>query len=149
MPTLNPLGGNYMPYKDIKSLLEAEFPEKKVWSLPKNKLDYFNAHKNDGSFNGYELEEVSIDDLIRDNDLDNPITLNNHPETWSPTQSEDDIHPDKLEYKADLDTSPSDIIYGSRLANGKIRIGNGRHRTRALKNGGYTHLNIPIFNDKK
>lgn len=121
--------------------------QEKVWNHPQSKLDYFKAHQND-AFKDYNIEKVSIDDLIRDNDLNNPVALNNHPETWSPTQSEDDIHPERFEYKADLDNRPSEVINATRFPGGRIRLNDGRHRVRALKNGGYTHVNIPIYNQK-
>lgn len=133
-----------MAFKDIPSLLDSEYPSEKVWEHPKTKQKYI-----DDNFKGYKLEKVSIDDLIRDNDLNNPIALNNHPETWSPTGNEEDIDPSKFQYNAELDNSNSSIINATRRANGQLRLNDGRHRIRALKNGGYTHALLPIIDENK
>lgn len=100
--------------------------------------------KNSDVFKYYADEIIPIDDLIKDNDLDNPIALNNHAETWSATGNEEDIHPEQFQYIATKDTNPSEIINGTRKIDGTVRINDGRHRIRALKNAGYTHVKIPV-----
>lgn len=102
-----------------------------------------HIHSNP-AFHDYDIEKVSIDDLIRDNDLDNPVALSNHAEIWSPTGNEEDIHPEQFKYLSDKDQDPTDIIYGTRKLDGSIKLSNGRHRIRALKNSGYTHVAIPV-----
>ena len=133
-------------YKTIPSLLADQYNDTKTWVMPTNKQHYRANHKND-LYKYYDDEVVSIDDIIRANDLDNPIALNNHAEIWSPTQSEDDIDPSKFKYDSKKDIDKSDLIYGTRKLNGDIILSNGRHRIRALKNDGYTHAKIPITNE--
>ena len=111
------------------------------WIHKPSKINFIHTSPR---FKDYDIEKISIDDLIRDNDLNNPVALNNHAELWSPTKDEDDIHPDQFQYKEELDTDPYDIIYGTRNADGTIRLANGRHRVRALKNMGKNYVTIPI-----
>ena len=99
---------------------------------------------NSDVFKYYADETIPIDDLIKDNDLDNPVALNNHAETWSPTGSEDDVHPDQFQYIAGKDLNANELINGTRKIDGRVILNDGRHRVRALKNAGYTHVRIPV-----
>ena len=117
-------------------------PDYRVWEQSPIKKRYIR--ENPDVFKYYADETIPIDELIRANDLDNPIALSNHAETWSATGNEEDIHPDQFKYNSSKDTSFGDIINGTRLINGDVRLNDGRHRIRALKNAGYTHVRIPI-----
>lgn len=131
-------------HKSIVSLLNDEANKTKTWVHPINQQHYIF---DTPSFNEYDKTTVPIEDLIRDNDLNNPIALNNHPEIWSPTGSEDDIHPDQFVYDPSKNTSKNDVIYGTRKLDGRIVLSNGRHRIKALGNGGYTHAIIPVYDE--
>lgn len=119
---------------------------KKVWNHNDERLDFI---KNDPYFKDYELKEVDIDKLIQDNDLDNPVALSNHAALWTESGNEEDVNPGAFKYDPTKDTKKNEVIYATELPNGKIRLNDGRHRTRALKNAGYTHLNIPIIKGAK
>ena len=114
----------------------------RVWEQSPIKKRYIR--ENPDVFKYYADEVIPIDDLIKDNDLDNPVALNNHAAIWSPTGDEDDIHPDQFRYESQKDTNFGDVINGTRLLNGSVRLNDGRHRVRALKNAGYTHVRIPV-----
>lgn len=114
---------------------------KKVFNLPQ---EYIDVVKNDPRFVGYQMTEVPIDKLIEDNDLNNPVALSNHAQWWSPTGNEEDIDPSKFKYD-ESKYNKQEVINGTlNKLNGKITLNDGRHRTRALKNDGYTHIVIPI-----
>ena len=131
-----------MAFKDIPSLLDSEYPNEKVWQNPSIRNQQIAER-----LKNYKLEKIAIDDLIKWNDLNNPIALNNHAGIWSETGDEEDIHPDQFVYKPNLDTSVGEVINGTRKLDGSIRLNDGRHRIRALKNGGYTHAIIPIIDE--
>lgn len=115
----------------------------KVFHQSDDKIAYFNKTSNkDGQ---YELQTISIDKLIQDNDLNNPIVFTNHAEVWGGNEDEG-VNPNSLVYDASKDTDRKDIIYGKYVGN-KIKLSNGRHRVRALKNSGYEFIELPILKE--
>jgi len=96
----------------------------------------FQRVKNDPYFANHKFVTVSIADLIRDNDLDNPASFTRHG-LWG------DDHT-KYKYNKYKDEG---LIYATKNKEGQYKLGDGRHRIRALANSGYTHANIPVLDD--
>ena len=126
-------------YKDIDSLIEGEY--EKIWSHPRSSP---NKVRTNPELKGYDLEKVSIPDLVKSNDLSNKVNMSNHYEMWSPTGQEEDLNPDAFVYDREKDMNPNDFIRATREIDGTIKLANGRHRIKALSNGGYTHAMIPV-----
>lgn len=97
---------------------------------------YSERYKNDPYFENHKFQKVPIDTLIKDNNLNNPTVLN-YRAPW-----EGDIN--KYQFDPNKDKS---FVYGTKTPDGRYRIGDGRHRIRALANGGYTHVNMPILDE--
>ena len=131
--------------KFIADMIKDSQDEKRVFNMPQNKVDYI---KKDEYFKNHKFQEVPIDTLIEHNDLNNKVALSNHAQLWSPTGREEDVDPAQFKYEPEKDNDAHDVIYGS-SRNGIIKLSNGRHRVRALKNAGYTHVNIPVYSDEK
>lgn len=106
------------------------------FKMSQEKQDFI---KRDPYFAKHQFTKVPIEQLIKDNDLDNPISLSNRNDLWGK-----DIH--QYRYDSKQDTNSHDVIYGT-LRNGKIRLANGRHRIRALANDGYRNVWIPILKE--
>lgn len=120
----------------------------KAFEMPKGKLDYiakdpfFKRH--------YEMKDVPISRLVKDNDLDDPVSLSYHAE-WSKGEDEDgypiyDIG--SFAYDPAKDSSDGDVIYGSER-NGKLILANGRPRVKALANGGYETIRMPVLKESE
>lgn len=114
---------NYEKWKSAKP--------KKVFNMSENKM---NNYKNDPYFKNYKFEDVPLENFANNN-------LNYHSEVWG----ED---PTKWHYDSNKDDD-NDYIYASKDKNGKYKLANGRHRARALYNDGYTHMNIPVLDEKE
>ena len=131
-------------YKKMDDWLRNDFSGDKVFQHP-NARHYDVAQNPD--LKDYELEKVSLKDLIKYNDLDNPVNMSNHAQVWSPTGKEEDVNPSLFQYDPKKDTNPNELMRGKRDINGGIRISDGRHRLRALANQGYTHAIIPVYDE--
>ena len=129
--------------EDANDIFSIDEQSNKVFHQSNDKITYFNETSNkDGD---YELQTISINKLIQDNDLNNPIVFTNHAEVWGGNEDEG-VDPSSLIYDASKDTDRKDIIYGKYVGN-KIKLSNGRHRVRALKNSGYEFIELPILKE--
>lgn len=114
----------------------------KTLTIPKetlNKaLDIYFKDKN------YTIEKVPISQLVKDNDLLNDDDLESyHQTTWNNAKAKDlSIDENKLNKM-----SVGDVPYATKR-NGKLIIGDGRHRIRAAWNNGYKFIEIPVINDE-
>lgn len=98
-----------------------------------------NFISKDPYFANHRFQKVPLSQLIKDNDLDNPIALSNRSDAWGK-----DIR--NYHYDSKRDENPHDVIYAT-LRNGKMRLANGRHRIRALANDGYRNVWIPVLEE--
>lgn len=112
----------------------------KIFYLPKKQREFIDDNSYFKDRNA-KLEVVPIDTLIDDNDLDNKDTLSNHQALWG-------SNPEEYKYDSSKDSSAWEIPNATRLKNGKLSINDGRHRIRALKNDGYTHIELPVIVDE-
>lgn len=99
-----------------------------------------NQARKDLEKQGYTLKTLSIERLVKDNDLLNN-DIYNHEELWG-NNPDDYIFGDR-EIR---DWKYSDIM-SCTYKNGKYVLDNGRHRVRALYNDGYKYIEILIHNE--
>ena len=90
------------------------------------------------------VEKVSIDQLVKDNDLLNDEDLQSyHQRQWDNKKaSEFSIDKNKAN-----NWRLSEVPYAIRHKDGTLELGDGRHRTRALYNDGYKYVEIPVINE--
>lgn len=87
----------------------------------------------------YNLEDIDIDQVAQDNDLDNDTSMaERRPQWWGDDINKYNIKPDT--FKLSMITDPIRI---KTTSDGKLRIADGHHRLKALKNMGYTQ--VPAF----
>lgn len=91
----------------------------------------------------YEIKKVSIKKLVDDNDLLNDDDLESyHQIQWENKPAKDfSINIDKLN-----NMRASEIPYASER-NGKLILGDGRHRVRAAYNDGYEYIELPVIKE--
>ena len=90
------------------------------------------------------VEKVSIEQLVKDNDLLNDEDLQSyHQRQWDNKKaSEFSIDPEKVKmYRV------SETPYAVRKKDGRLELGDGRHRIRALYNDGYKYVELPVINE--
>ena len=119
-----------------------DYEAKKLYGLVSNKDfemsdDKISYITSNPYFKNHQFKKVPISQLIRDNDLDNPVSLSNRREMWG----ENPI------YQKQKDKNSRDVIYAT-LRNGTYRLANGRHRIKALQNSGYENIWIPVLEEK-
>lgn len=112
----------------------------KRFDFSKEELDSILRHaKYNGLMANYRLEDIDIDQVAQDNDLDNDTSMaERRPQWWGNDINKYSIKPDQL--KNSMITDPIRIKPSS---DGKLRIADGHHRLKALKNMGYTQ--VPAF----
>lgn len=95
--------------------------------------------KNNLVLKDYSLEDVDIDQVAQDNDLDNDRSMaERRPQWWGNDIDKYQINPERLKL-----TYINEPIRLKMSNDGKLRIADGHHRLKALKNMGYTQ--IPAF----
>jgi len=125
--------------KSVDETLAEDDKKKDTFKLPekiKNEfLDFYNKYHN------YEFKKVPIEKLIEDNDLLNDEDLESyHTKNWNGAKAKDfHIDNDKINK-----ITISEIPYATERENGKIILGDGRHRIRALYNDGFKYIELPI-----
>lgn len=116
--------------------------QKKVFKYPSH-VESQKHSLDDLISRGYEMQEVSIADLLNnDPGLSEAEDLGSyHNLIWGK-------EPDKFAFDENKvkDWGYSDGMYSSKK-NGKITLGNGRHRTKALANAGYDAIEMPVKNE--
>ena len=128
-----------MPYKDIPSLINGEFPHHKRFDFSEDELNSIKRMAKDHIvLKNYDLEDIDIDQVAQDNDLDNDTSMaERRANWWGNDINKYSIKDESL--KRSYITDPIRI----RNNNGKWQILDGHHRLKALKNMGYTQ--IPAF----
>lgn len=87
----------------------------------------------------YSFEDIDIDQVAQDNNLDTDFSMaERRPHWWG-----NDINKYTIKEDALRNSYITDPIRIKRDENGKMRIADGHHRLKALKNMGYTI--IPAF----
>lgn len=128
-------------YKTIDKMLGSEWGVgDKVWSHPRSNAFKMSSEPNLTRYKDYALEKVPIDDLIKNIDYS---SLGER-EDW---QTNGVTDPTKFVYDPKKDNNPLHIINATRKSDGSYQVNEGRHRLIALKNGGYTHAVIPIYDE--
>ena len=134
--SMNEAKGDYPhSYKQLDVFLKNEQPGEKVWSNPRAYVHHFKPNEN---YPTHMFRKVSIDDLIKGIDMQ---TMDSHQDIWSVDGKYDTS---LFQYDKDKDTNLNDFIRATRDENNNYKIDDGRHRLIALKNGGFTHVVIPI-----
>ena len=95
---------------------------------------------------GYELKTVSLQKISDDNDLDDKdkSLSSSRPQMWGT-----DVNKYAFDGSKIKDWNYSDIMSVVERPDGTLELDNGRHRCKALLNGGYTHIEIPVMRAKK
>ena len=126
-----------MPFKDIPSILE---PKHRPFEFSKDEIETIKRYaKYHPMLSMYDLEDIDIDQVAQDNDLDHDTSMaERRPQWWGNDINKYSIKPDQLKYS--MITDPIRLKYSE---DGKLRIADGHHRLKALKNMGYTQ--IPAF----
>lgn len=125
-------------YKRIDAYLRNEQPGEKVWSNPRNVQWEFQKHPD---YPDHELTKVKIDDLLKNVDYS---TLGNHRADW---EVNGELNPRLFSYDSKKDTNLHHLINATQHNDGSYDINDGRHRLIALKNAGYTHAVIPVYDE--
>jgi len=90
---------------------------------------------------GYKLETIRIEDLVKDNNLLDNKELDYHKAIWGPNP--DDYRMDDME----IDSWNFNDAMSCVRKDNKLLLNNGKHRTRALYNSGYEFIEIPVLSE--
>lgn len=95
---------------------------------------------------GYELKTVSLQKISDDNDLDDKdkSLSSSRPQMWGT-----DVNKYAFDGSKIRNWEYGDIMSAEERPDGTIELDNGRHRCKALLNGGYTHIEIPVRKARK
>ena len=117
-----------------------ESVDSKTFTFPnlRQAIDFFWKDRN------AKIETVPIKKLVDDNDLLNDWDLQSyHQRQWDNKKaSEFSIDKDKVN-----SMRISEVPYAVRKKDGKLELGDGRHRTRALYNDGYEYVTLPVITE--
>ena len=95
--------------------------------------------KNNLVLKDYALEDIDIDQVAQDNDLDTDTSMaERRANWWGNDINKYSIDPERLKL-----TYINEPIRVKMTSDGKLRIADGHHRLKALKNMGYTQ--VPAF----
>lgn len=95
---------------------------------------------------GYELKTVSLQKISDDNDLDDKdkSLSSSRPQMWGT-----DVNKYAFDGSKIRNWEYGDIMSAEERPDGTLELDNGRHRCKALLNGGYTHIEIPVRKARK
>ncbi len=101
-------------------------------------IDYYWSDRD------VKVERVPIEQLVKDNNLLNDCDLESyHKALWgNKPASEFSIDTNKVN-----SMRTTEVPYVVRKKDGKLELGDGRHRTRALYNDGYKYVELPVINE--
>lgn len=103
-------------------------------------IDYYWKDRN------ANVEKVSIQQLVDDNNLlDDDDLQSYHQRQWDNKKAKE-FSIDKGKVNS---MRLSEVPYAVRHKDGKLELGDGRHRTRALYNDGYKFVEIPVLTEQK
>ena len=129
---------HYFKYKN------EDLNEEKVLRFPQKEVDdLMNALGP--IYKGIEVKKLPIDKLVKDNDLLNDKGLESyHQGKWNHAKAKD-FHIDQEKIDA---TRMMGIPFVVQKKDGTWAISDGKHRTRAAYNDGYTHVEYPFYVDE-
>ena len=127
-------------YKSPLELSNALVNGHKRFEFSNDELNSIKFHaRHNLVLKDYDLEDIDIDQVAQDNDLDNDTSMaERRPQWWGNDINKYSITPEKFKY-----SMMSDPIRLKYTSDGKLRIADGHHRLKALKNMGYTQ--VPAF----
>ena len=131
--------GWYDTYGLIKSDLN-ESLDSKTFTFPnlRQAIDFFWKDRD------AKIETVPIKKLVDDNDLLNDEDLQSYHQRQWDNKKASEFSIDKNKAKM---WRVSEVPYAVRKKDGKLELGDGRHRTRALYNDGYEYVTLPVINE--
>ena len=133
-------------YVDEKDSIKAKgmsesLKESKTFTFPniEKAIEYYWKDRN------ATIEKLPIKQLVDDNNLLNDEDLQSyHQRAWDNKKaSEFSINQDKVN-----NMRMSEVPYAVKKKNGKLELGDGRHRVRALYNDGYDYVVMPLLIDE-
>lgn len=126
--------------KTYKSPLEqADSMSHKKFEFSPEEISRIKRYANNSLMSDYSLEDIDIEQVAQDNNLDNDTSMAERRANWWGN----DINKYKIKDESLRRSYITDPIRIKRDENGKLRIADGHHRLKALKNMGYT--TIPAF----
>lgn len=133
--------GGYDTYGLIKSHLN-ESLDNKTFTFPnlKQAIDFFWKDRD------AKIETIPIKKLVDDNDLLNDEDLQSYHQRQWDNKKASEFSIDKNKAKM---WRVSEVPYAMRKKDGKLELGYGRHRTRALYNDGYKYVTLPVISESK
>ena len=158
--------GGYDTYGLIKSELTEDLDSKKLGAHLMNYIDKRKGNKIKESVDNKnftfpdlrraidffwqdrdaKIETVPIKKLVDDNNLLNDDDLQSyHQRQWN-NKKASEFSIDKSKVNS---MRISEVPYAVRKKDGKLELGDGRHRTRALYNDGYEYVTLPVINESK
>ena len=90
------------------------------------------------------IERVPIEQLVKDNDLLNDEDLQSYHQTQWGNKPASEFSIDRNKVNS---MRTSEVPYAVRKKDGRLELGDGRHRTRALYNDGYKYVELPVINE--
>lgn len=120
---------------------EESLKESKTFTFPnlQQAIDSYWSDRN------VTVEKLPIEKLVQDNDLLNDEDLQSyHQRQWdNKSASEFSINQDKID-----NMRMSEVPYAVKHKDGRLELGDGRHRVRALYNDGYKYVVMPLVIDE-
>ena len=112
----------------------------KTFTFPnlKQAIDFFWKDRD------ANIETVPIKKLVYDNDLLNDEDLQSYHQRQWDNKKANEFSIDKNKAKM---WRVSEVPYAVRKKDGKLELGDGRHRTRALYNDGYEYVTLPVITE--
>lgn len=112
----------------------------KTFTFPnlRQAIDFFWKDRN------AKIETVPIKQLVDDNDLLNDWDLQSYHQRQWDNKKASEFSIDKGKVNS---MRISEVPYVVRKKDGKLELGDGRHRTRALYNDGYEYVTLPVITE--
>ena len=125
---------------DVKPNTIVESFEGKTFTFPnlEKAIDFYWSDRD------VKVEKLPIEQLVKDNDLLNDEDLQSyHQRQWdNKLAKEFSINQDKIN-----NMRMSEVPYAVRHKDGKLELGDGRHRVRALCNDRYKYVVMPVISE--
>ena len=102
-------------------------------------IDYFWSDRD------VNIKRVPIEQLVKDNDLLNDEDLQSYHQTQWGNKPASEFSIDKSKVNS---MRTSEVPYAVRKKDGRLELGDGRHRIRALYNDGYKYVELPVINEE-
>lgn len=120
-------------------IAQSEAMSQKKFEFSPDEIARIKRYANNSLMSDYDFEDIDIDQVAQDNDLDHDTSMaERRPQWWG-----NDINKYKIKDESLRRSYITDPIRIKKDESGKLRIADGHHRLKALKNMGYT--TIPAF----